>query len=760
MKNLFKYTYAGASLLIASALIQSCSVEEPFGSNEGVLQMKLIINSDVTRAAMNEQELADNCVVYISNEKGLVFKEKGLSNLPDQIALRQGHYVAEAWTGDSVPASFDSKFYRCYEPIDIVAGLNEIQLNCKIANVVASVNKSTIDDTQVKKLHVTVSTSNGSLEFTSDNYDKAKGYFMMPYKDGKRESVLNVTVEGENILGEPFSKTKTVENVKPGYEYVVNLSYNDTSDEPQGGGYLIVTIDERENLVASTVEIFAAPSIEGVDFDIEKQIIGDPGQFVGDKQVKIVAFDEITSFTIECKDAGNLNLPAQAVDLKLCDDATIAQLNAAGITWDKTVEEVENNKDGHTRQLSYITFSERYLNSLPARDNEYRIVLTATDGTGNEQVSGKTTTKTLRIAVGENAIVYDDPVIIDDVATSGNYMAIGASRATLTLSIKDETAANPGVRYREAGAGEWTTVPMTRSRADVRGTVTLTGLKPNTRYEYQAVAEGFTSSESKYFTTESTFTIPNASMEEWSTYSASTMLGTKSVILPGSTGDKNTSFWGSGNEGSATANKVVLDKSGDMKHSGSYSARLASTSAVGVIAAGNMFIGSYVKTDGTNGVLSLGREYNASHPSKVRVYANYRPGGGVSVKSGNEKYIDIKSGGTDQGQIYIALTTEPIEIRTNPSNRNLFPSGPKNEDGETHEDYSKVVAYGEVTWDKAFGPDGGLEAIEIPFIYTDRARTMKPKYLVIVASASKFGDFFCGSATSVMYLDDFELVYE
>ncbi|MDE5712626.1 MAG: PCMD domain-containing protein, partial [Muribaculaceae bacterium] len=31
---------------------------------------------------------------------------------------------------------------------------------------------------------------------------------------------------------------------------------------------------------------------------------------------------------------------------------------------------------------------------------------------------------------------------------------------------------------------------------------------------------------------------------------------------------------------------------------------------------------------------------------------------------------------------------------------------------------------------------------------------------VIVCSASKFGDYFCGSSSSVMYVDDFELVYE
>ena len=70
------------------------------------------------------------------------------------------------------------------------------------------------------------------------------------------------------------------------------------------------------------------------------------------------------------------------------------------------------------------------------------------------------------------------------------------------------------------------------------------------------------------------------------------------------------------------------------------------------------------------------------------------------------------------------------------------------------------MAYGQVTWKEAFGPDGSLQTLEIPFEYTSIAKTQKPLYLVIVASASKFGDFYCGSSSSVMYLDDFELVYE
>ena len=97
----------------------------------------------------------------------------------------------------------------------------------------------------------------------------------------------------------------------------------------------------------------------------------------------------------------------------------------------------------------------------------------------------------------------------------------------------------------------------------------------------------------------------------------------------------------------------------------------------------------------------------------------------------------------------MALATEPIEIRTNPSNRKVFDV-----------DDPVVLGYGEVTWTSAFGPDGGLAEVEIPITYFEQAKTKKATHLVVVVSASKYGDYFSGAAGSVMYLDDFELVYD
>ncbi|MCM1152035.1 MAG: DUF4493 domain-containing protein [Muribaculum sp.] len=752
-KNIYLSLFAAGALL--AGLTQSCSTEEPFSSQgDGELRMSMVINSDVTRADADVDALRSNCVVYISGQNGLLHKWKGLENVPESLMLKGGQYVAEAWTGDSVSASFDKKFYRGYQPFTIQSGVNSVVVNCKIANVVVSINPATIDPDLMKDWKITVANSRGSLDFDADNMDYAKGYFMMPNADTE----LVYTITGTNTEGNPFTHTGKIENPERAHEYVLNVTYNPEYEE-LGGSFVTITINDEEILVEDEIPLYSRPAVKGVGFEADKQIMGSAGAF-SDKILKVTAFGGIENLHLATDEPQAFAFLNHDTDLINMTEDVASEVKEAGLKWDYKYNAERN------LATSYITLTKELLNTLPERDSEYTLTLTVTDK------YGKSNMQSIRIAVGEGAIVIDDPVTIED-AGKDNLLDIGARKATLYGSIVNDEAETPGIRYREAGTSSWIFVAASQSTVNkakrrhlsaaqaVRSggtafSVTLTNLKPGTRYEYQAASGDF-SSESKYFTTESEFVIPNASFETWGTYSAKTLLGTKTVIFPGS--NREDYFWDSGNEGAATANKTVLNQSSDMYHSGSVSARLASTSAVGVIAAGNIFIGKYVRTDGTDGVLSLGREFNGSHPEKVVVYANYRPGGNVSIKSGNDKYVDVVKGGTDHGQIYVALTTAPIEVRTKASNRKLFPASPTNEDGNPAEDYDKVVAYGQVTWKEAFGPDGGLQRLEIPFTYHSNAKTIKPLYLVIVCSASKFGDFYCGSASSVMYLDDFELVY-
>lgn len=50
-----------------------------------------------------------------------------------------------------------------------------------------------------------------------------------------------------------------------------------------------------------------------------------------------------------------------------------------------------------------------------------------------------------------------------------------------------------------------------------------------------------------------------------------------------------------------------------------------------------------------------------------------------------------------------------------------------------------------------------MAEIIIPLDYRDNTRL--PKYIVMVASSSRYGDYFAGAVGSIMWIDDVELVY-
>lgn len=746
-----------AVALAAAALLPSCAMEAPFGDGgEGNLTVSTEIKGEViknTRAISQEEmsKLRENCIVWITNNSGLVKRYKGVDNIPENIKIKTGHYTADAWSGDSVSASYDKKFYRAVQEFDVQEGQNSLTLLCKIANVVVSVDPSSLD-VALSDMKVTFSSSVASLEFTEDNIASAKGYFMMPTYD---ETTIKYKVEGTMSNGEPYVKEGNIENVQRAHEYCMSVSAN-PGTVTEGGAFVKISIADIP-LIEDDIEIFPSPNARGVGYNIENQVVSVERNFA-DTKVYIRGYFGLSSVVMNFSD----NFSGMTSGQNILTNSVITDLVSKGIRVERQESFDAANVEGGQVKVDevYVTFTKEFLDALPASDTEYVVSFESTD-TRNRVGTGS-----LRLANSEAAVEHIAPVGVAPAPDpQTDPMAVLAKSATLTGYVYSAEGTNPGIRYREEGELTWTDAypssaqgaaarRSARKNASTRGETTsfvvkLQNLKPGTTYEYKAFCDNFESADIKKFTTESVFAIENASFENWSSYQAKTILGEKTVTLPGASGDKLTSFWGSGNEGSATANITLTDKSTDMVHSGQYSARLASNQAMGIIAAGNVFAGYYVETDGTNGVLKMGRPYNGSHPTKVRVYANYRPGGGVIIKSGNESLVDIVKDGTDHGQIYVALTDEPIDIRTNPNNRKLFSTD------DTH-----VLAYGQVTWTEAFGPDGSLQMIEIPFEYYDRAKTTPATHLVIVACASKFGDFFAGSKSSVLYLDDFELIYE
>ena len=201
------------------------------------------------------------------------------------------------------------------------------------------------------------------------------------------------------------------------------------------------------------------------------------------------------------------------------------------------------------------------------------------------------------------------------------------------------------------------------------------------------------------------------------------------------------SFWGTGNPGAAAfIGSITTPTDESVKGK---AALLESKNALIKLAAGNIFTGDF-ELDGTNGILHFGRPFT-SFPTALRLYYRYKTSTINRIGESVGNLADLK-GRPDSCHIYIALSDkpEPYEIRTRPSTRQLFDKNDKN-----------IIAYGEFIKGETIEK---YQQITIPLTY--RAMNRTPKYIVVVASASKYGDYFIGGEGSTLWLDEMELVYE
>lgn len=756
IKNMF---LGSAVVMTAGIILQACSAENPFGQDSGMatLSMQTSLRGDVqkisTRAGgeIDEAYLNEKLVVYIEEPgRGVIRKYKGKNNIPGNISLPVGEYVVEGWSGDSVSASFDKKFYRGYENIELNEGQNTMILKCNIANVLTSINTEVLKDalTDVK---VTIGHTRAQLEFTGETLGNI-GYFMMP--NGTKEKpvpqTLNYVIDGKQSDGSAFHKEGAIENVERAHHYSLVLKA-DAQDIITGGALVKIEIVDVP-VIEEDVIVFPAPSyrvtVANELFDAEEQLNLVNGAR-GDVVVRVLGYGGLSSVKLNLSDNfGDLAGIVNGKNLiKESDARTALEGHGMQVLIQDNKDQIADNsgREIDIKEL-YLTLSTSYLAGLAESEQEFVLDITATDGRGFTS-NGK-----LRFANSDAAVERLAPVGTAPAPDPANQpMAVQSHSATLTGYVYDQTATDYGIRYRKQGDTVWMEARPSNSRSNaptragvkIPYTVTLTGLEAGATYEYVAFCEDFEDTNIQTFTTESHFIIPNASFEDWSDWSEN-----PKVLIPGAGGQRT--FWDSGNHGSSTMSVTLTQGTDSPKHSGEKAAKLRSQfvgiGAAGKFAAGNIFTGTYLETQGTDGRLEFGREYNGSHPTALEFYANYRPGI-VQKKGAKSGYL--AEGDTDQAQIYVALSTEPVEVRTKTSNQKLF-----------NKDDACIIAYGQITWDSAFGADDVLEKVRIDLDYKASAKNNKAKYLIIVCSASKFGDFFCGGEGSTMILDDFELVYD
>lgn len=360
----------------------------------------------------------------------------------------------------------------------------------------------------------------------------------------------------------------------------------------------------------------------------------------------------------------------------------------------------------HTKETFTYQFSPSQL-----KVGDYRFTLLVQD------VQGQSVSFTFGYSIMAEVTTVD---IADDPS------CVWATFAYLKGNAKSPESGACSFLYRPQAATDWTELPVELTGHDAK--LKVTGLTPGTDYEYQ-FKQGDGGGEIKVFTTETEPEIPNLDFNSWS--------------------NENTpdGWWSSGNEGTSAAglystkqDNTGLDNSSCVRMTSSYLDKTILVVQVKKFVAGNLFMGSYSGTDLSNQAakLSFGKDYRA-RPSKLSFYFKYKS---TPISRWDDSHSNL-AGTADYCHIYIALTNKTYEI--NSSNQSTFFS-PYD---------AGVIAYGEFYTNENMD-EFTQKTITLSYRRTDEI----PKYLLIVASSSKLGDYFTGGEGSTLWLDNLDLIFD
>ena len=168
-------------------------------------------------------------------------------------------------------------------------------------------------------------------------------------------------------------------------------------------------------------------------------------------------------------------------------------------------------------------------------------------------------------------------------------------------------------------------------------------------------------------------------------------------------------------------------------------AKIQSRSVFGIFVAGNLFTGVFHKTSGTSGaVMTFGTPFTG-RPKSLSGWYHYKPG---AINYAKAPHKD-KKGKTDEGSIDVSLL-DCKSLSAIDTAKEKFVEAEKNPD---------CVGFGKLILKE---DTKGYVQFELPIEYKN---DKTPTYVVIVATPSRFGEFFTGSSDSVLYVDEWQFNY-
>lgn len=637
------------------------------------------------------------------------------ADIPEEIWLIAGEYTIRVIGGKNEEIALNSPYYVGEQKITITPDqLQPVEVVCRLANAKVSANYSDRIKKNFKAYKTRVFNSKGDLTLSENTTDA-----VFVKATGSEQVTWEVSVT--NMEDKTYTQRGKITELTPCDHYMLNFDIN---DDYQDGGLLVdivIDSDAKEIDTGIDIPLKKLPEIKGVGFDIAEPFAVIKG-LTPSLTVDISGTPKLESvyFSHNCKLLTDNNIP-ESVELIRLQNKTA--LRDVGITWN---DDVTDNLRLDMAQLAVNLAAGSY-----SPTGEYSFTFTVRDTYGKQRET------TLKMVVSGADVMT--------LKTSQKLTDIWATKAVLYGRwVTADQPAGLAFEMRKKGESDsqWQTITQNIQTDASTQTykVALTGLTPNTAYEYRAklTTGGDPSNVIESFTTEMASPLPNGSFDDW--YQSG------KVWYPDKSGDPQ--FWDTGNTGTTTLGDSNTSPTNDT-HSGNGQAAYLYSKFVGIgigqFAAGNIYSGRFIDTDGMNGILSFGREYT-SRPTKLEGYYKY-----TSVKidkrySSSNPNLSSMKGKPDTCIVYVALTDwdGPLEIRTNPSNRRLF--DPTD---------SRVIAYGEFSSGNSIG-----EYTKFTVQLKYRSTTRQPKYIVVVGSASKYGDYFTGGEGSTLWLDELELKFD
>ena len=386
-----------------------------------------------------------------------------------------------------------------------------------------------------------------------------------------------------------------------------------------------------------------------------------------------------------------------------------------------------------TRKFENVKAREHYILNFKLAQDGY-----LGDGTGagvKVEVDESTNTYTYTFEVPRKSAIS----LVTRAANAWSTFAM----LSASVTAKTQSFDNAGLtmEWRVAGATDWNVIPYDALTIDAQDNVTTTlkGLTPNTSYEYRLRyinGDADVVCEPVAFTTEQQIALYNGGFENW-------WMDGKVAYA----NEQGVSFWDTSNKGAASFGGSNTTETTDAAyvHSGSKAARLESKYIVIKFAAASLYTGSFIELVGTKGAkLNWGVPF-ASRPTALKGYMQYEPAS-VNRTSSSAPAGAPANGEPDQCGMYCALLSEALLVDN--TDMSTFPDW---------ENDSRVIAYGSLPLNQNVHSNGAWKEVNIPLVYNNINK--KPTHLLVVFSASKYGDYFHGGEGSVLYVDDFSLEY-